>query len=262
MSQPNSCENAGLITPHWPAPRNIRAVITTRLAPGHSVAPYDALNLGSHVHDAPAAVAANRACLVQRLQLSQPIAWLDQVHGTAVADLDALAIAEPPYTADASVCRTPNHACAVLTADCLPVLLCSQNGDAVGAAHAGWRGLLAGVLEATVRALATPETLMAYLGPAIGPHAFEVGPEVRDAFLANDATTARYFTAGVGDRFYADLAELAAHRLRQIGVQHIYASRLCTVTQRGPSTQCNQFYSHRRDGARTGRFASIIWRAE
>ena len=167
------------LTPNWPAPANVRALQTTRQG-GVSVAPYDSLNLGSHVGDAPLAVARNRI-LLNTLLPSEPV-WLEQVHGTAVASADA---ASCRTRADACIARQRAAVCVVMTADCLPVLLCDQQGSVVGAAHAGWRGLCDGVLEATVKAMeAAPQNLMAWLGPAISQQAFEVGAEGRDAFIA------------------------------------------------------------------------------
>lgn len=241
----------GLITPDWSAPPNVRAVITTRGFPGQSCAPFDAFNLGTHVGDAPEAVAANRAQLQLALGLSQPIQWLNQVHGTAVHAYRSHEHSN--ITADACISRTPSAACAVLTADCLPILLCTKSGDAVAAVHAGWRGLLAGVIEACVLKLAPSDAVIAYIGPAIGAAAFEVGPEVRDALLAHDPSASIAFKAGLGDRFFADLALLARMRLQNIGVSSISESGRCTFTE------SETFYSHRRAGPRTGRFASVVW---
>ncbi len=239
--------------PNWPAPPNVRAIITTRaeVDGGSSVAPFDHFNLATHVGDSAQSVEANRAQLQGLLGLRRPIPWLNQVHGTHVTE-HAFDAAEA-VTADACISRTPGLACAVLTADCLPILLCSKAGDAVGAVHAGWRGLLGGVIEATVAQLAPPHTLMAYLGPAIGPQHFQVGPEVRDAFVAYETTFGDAFQAQTADRFLADLPALARMRLANLGVHEVYASGLCTLSQ--PDI----FYSHRHSGALTGRFASVIW---
>lgn len=243
----------GLITPDWPVPPNVRAAITTRRFPGQSCAPFEAFNLGAHVGDAPQAVAANRAQLQTALGLQQPIPWLNQVHGTAVHEY--LSDEHPSITADACISRTPSAACAVLTADCLPILLCTKDGDAVAAVHAGWRGLLAGVVEACVLQLAPSDEVIAYIGPAIGAAAFEVGPELRDAFLAHDPSTSIAFKSGLGDRFFANLALLARMRLQNMGVSSISESGRCTYTEH------DSFYSHRRAGPRTGRFASVVWLA-
>lgn len=219
--------------------------------PGLSGAPFESFNLGAHVGDAPEAVAANRAQLQAALGLTQAIPWLNQVHGIAVHNhrCDEVAI----VTADACISRTPGLACAVLTADCLPILLCTKDGSAVAAVHAGWRGLLAGVIEACVAQLAPANEIAAYLGPAIGAAAFEVGPELREAFLAHDPSSAIAFKAGMGDRFFANLALLARQRLQNLGIASISESGRCSYTEH------DVFYSHRRAGPKTGRFASLIW---
>ncbi|MDR0702731.1 MAG: peptidoglycan editing factor PgeF [Azoarcus sp.] len=240
----------GFILPDWPAPPAVRALVTTRLG-GHSKAPYDSLNLGAHVGDDPAAVAANRALLRRHLP-AEPY-WLEQVHGTAVALADGGARRAPPR-ADAAVARAPGAVCAVMTADCLPVLFCDRDGAAVAAAHAGWRGLAAGVLEAAIAAMAMPPArIIAWLGPAIGPAAFEVGDDVRDAFLALDPGACAAFAAReTSGKWLADLYALARRRLTRAGVSRIYGGGRCT------STETARFYSYRRDGA-TGRFASLVW---
>jgi hypothetical protein len=238
------------IVPDWPAPAGVRALSTTR-AGGVSVAPYDSLNLGTHVGDDPANVAANRA-QVRRLVPSEP-AWLNQVHGTAV--VDAASVAGVP-DADASVSRTPGAVCVVMTADCLPVLLCDRAGTVVGAAHAGWRGLHGGVIEATVTAMqVAPADVIAWLGPAIGPTAFEVGDEVRAAFVATDAIAdAAFKPAGQPGKWLADIYLLARQRLAALGVTAVYGGDCCTVSE------SRRFFSYRRDGV-TGRMASLVWLA-
>ncbi len=219
--------------------------------PGQSGAPFDSFNLAAHVGDAPEAVATNRFRLQESLGLKQAVPWLSQVHGTAV-HLNQCG-EYPSATADACISRTPGLACAVLTADCLPILLCAKDGSAVAAVHAGWRGLLAGVIEACVEQFAPANETVAYLGPAIGAAAFEVGPELRAAFLAHDPSSAAAFKPGMGDRFFANLALLARQRLQNIGVDSISESGHCTYTEH------ELFYSHRRAGPKTGRFASLIW---
>ncbi|GLT20829.1 laccase domain protein [Zoogloea oryzae] len=238
------------IVPDWPAPARVRALSTTR-AGGVSVAPYDSLNLGTHVGDAPASVAANRA-QVRRIVPSEP-AWLNQVHGTAV--VDAASVAGVP-DADASVSRTPGAVCVVMTADCLPVLLCDRAGTVVGAAHAGWRGLHGGVIEATVAAMqVAPADVIAWLGPAIGPTAFEVGDEVRAAFVAADAIAdAAFKPAGQPGKWLADIYLLARQRLASLGVTAVYGGDCCTVSE------SRRFFSYRRDGV-TGRMGSLVWLA-
>lgn len=237
-----------LIRPDWPAPPGVRAAVTTKRG-GVSLPPYGPFNPAAHVGDAPDAVAANRA-LLRAILPSEPL-WLDQVHGTAVIDADD---PDPPAAcADASVSRLPGRVCAVLTADCLPVLFCDQKGTVVAAAHAGWRGLAAGVLaETVVRMRCPPSEILAWLGPAIGPNAFEVGPEVRAAFVRRMANAGDAFLPGEGDRLHADIHRLARLELAQAGVHAVYGGGLCTFTQAG------LFHSYRRDG-RTGRMVSLIW---
>lgn len=231
----------------WPAPERVRTCVTTR-GGGCSQGRWKGLNLGDHVGDDPAHVAANRAEL-QRSLGCEP-AWLQQVHGTLVVQADPVQVLE----ADAAWTDQPGVACTVMTADCLPVLFCNQAGTRVAAAHAGWRGLLAGVLEKTVQALGeTPDNLMAWLGPAIGPQAFEVGPEVRDAFLQADPQAGSAFVPSLHEGHYlADIYQLARQRLAACGIVSISGAEHCTVND--PT----RFYSYRRDG-QTGRFASLIW---
>lgn len=241
-----------LIEPDWPAPRGVRAVATTR-AGGVSSGAWATLNLATHVGDAADAVRENRARLVRSLGLSREPCWLNQVHGSAVADA---ATAPPGVTADAIVARGPGAACVVMTADCLPVLFCDDAGTVVAAAHAGWRGLAAGVLEATVATLAAagavPPTLMAWIGPAIGAAAYEVGAEVRDAFLAADTAAASGFTPNARGRWQLDLPALARQRLEAAGVRRVYGGDLCTAADP------RRFFSHRRDGT-CGRQATLVW---
>jgi purine-nucleoside/S-methyl-5'-thioadenosine phosphorylase / adenosine deaminase len=239
--------------PEWPAPPSVRAAITTR-AGGVSDAPWDSLNLADHVGDDPACVAENRHRLRAQLALPAEPFWLHQVHGCDVADADE-AVTGTPCAADAAVATRPGSVCAVLTADCLPVLFCSRAGDWVAAAHAGWRGLAAGVLEhAVARAPLPAADLLAWLGPAIGPQAFEVGSEVRAAFLADDADAAACFAPSPAGRWLADLYALARRRLVRCGVGWVGGGGLCTFTDAA------RFFSFRRDGA-TGRMASLIWLA-
>lgn len=239
--------NAAWITPDWPAPANVRATVSTR-AGGVSQAPFDSLNLGDHVGDDPAAVAENRRRLVAA-HGCQP-AWLSQVHGIEVVEADPSQV----MTADANWSSTPGIACTVLTADCLPALFCDRAGTRVAAAHAGWRGLVGGVLEATLDKLAVaPEEVLVWLGPAIGPQAFEVGAEVRDAFLAEHAETDVAFVPSRNDgRFMADIYQLARIRLAARGVTAVYGGGFCTFSD------TERFYSYRRN-SRTGRLASLVW---
>lgn len=237
------------IVPDWPAPTRVRAVVTTRHGPGVSRPPFDACNLGTRCGDDPRSVAANRAQLVETLALPSPPRWLRQVHGTHVA-------VEPQHAepqADAAITRAPGVVLAILSADCLPVLFCAQDGSEIAAVHAGWRGLSAGVLENTLTAMRTPRgDVLAWLGPAIGPRSYQVGDEVRQAFIAHDATASAAFTATHPGRWLCDLYELARRRLRNAGVTRIYGGGHDTFAD-------SRFYSYRRDGARSGRFASLIW---
>lgn len=242
-----------LLELEWTPPRGVRAAFTTRLG-GASVAPWDSFNLGVHVGDSPQHVGANRARLRELLELPTEPAWLNQVHGVEVADLDAATPAAAPLTADAAVTSGAGPACVIMVADCLPVLFASRDGRRVGAAHAGWRGLAAGVLERTVGALDVPAAeLTAWLGPAILQSNFEVGDEVRDAFVRADAGAAAYFVANARGRWQADLAGLARRRLTALGVPEVAGGRWCTFADR------QRFFSHRRDG-RGGRMAALIWR--
>ncbi len=243
-----------LLIPDWPAPATVRAAVSTRVG-GVSRGAYAALNLGAHVGDEPQAVMENRRRLGDALGFNVSPQWLDQVHGCEVVH----AVGDGQVrTADAAWCDVPGVACAVMTADCLPVLFCNQAGTAVAAAHAGWRGLAGGVLEATLGRFAdAPEQLMAWLGPAIGPEHFEVGPEVRAAFLAGPGQGDRLeacFTAGQGDRWLADIYGLARERLRAAGVSSVYGGGFCTYSDRA------RFYSYRREAV-TGRMASLVWLA-
>lgn len=236
-----------LIRPDWPVPARVRALVTTREG-GVSRGPYDSFNLADHVGDEPSAVVRNRALLERELP-AKPL-WLAQVHGTTVADA---ATAQGVPTADAAVTRTPGAVLAVLTADCLSVLLAARDASAIGIVHAGWRGLAAGVIEATVgRMRVAPSSLVAWLGPAIGQAAFEVGDEVRRAFVDSDPGAAEAFAAGRSGKWHADLYALARRRLAAAGVASVCGGGGCTFTDR------ERFYSFRRDG-RTGRMASVLW---
>jgi YfiH family protein len=236
-----------LIIPDWPAPANVKALQTTRLG-GTSGAPYVSLNLGDHVGDAPLSVARNRM-LLNTLLPSEPV-WLEQVHGTRVADAG---IAGCLPQADACIARHRDAVCVVMTADCLPVLLCDKLGSVVGAVHAGWKGLAAGVIEATVQAMGSaPEDLIAWLGPAIGQDAFEVGAEVRAAFVGAQPQASSAFIPGQQGKWFADIYELARLRLNALGVTGIYGGGYCTYRER------ERFFSYRRDGA-TGRMGTFIW---
>lgn len=234
------------LIPDWPAPAGVKACVTTRSG-GVSLTPFDSLNLGDHVEDSPEAVSENRRRLTEAFSI-QP-AWLRQVHGVVVAEANPELIAE----ADGSWTSTPGVACTAMTADCLPALFCNRDGTRVAAAHAGWRGLAAGVLEAAVESLQVePEQVLVWLGPAIGPQAFEVGPEVREAFMQQLPVTAEAFIPSKNPgKYMADIYQLARLRLAARGVTAVYGGGFCTVTD-------PRFYSYRRS-PRTGRFASLIW---
>ena len=238
--------SAALLIPDWPLPVNIRAYTSTRVG-GVSQGAYASLNLGSHVGDAPEAVAENRRRFTAAAGLACEPGWLNQVHGSGVVAADTGVTS----TADAAWTARPGMPCAVLTADCLPVLFADLEGRCVAAAHAGWRGLAAGVLESTIAAMPVPATrLTAWLGPAIGPEAFQVGDEVREAFITQAAADAAAFKPD-GGRWRADLFALARARLARCGIAHIAGGGLCTVSD--PA----RFFSHRRDAV-SGRFASVI----
>ena len=245
------------ITPDWPAPANVRAFMTTRSG-GVSRPPYNSFNPAGHVGDDPEAVAENRRRLRQWLP-AEPL-WLNQVHGCEVVTPPFAKGGGTPPTADAAVAFQPNEVRAVLTADCLPVLFCDDAGTVVAAAHAGWRGLAGGVLEATVAAMRLPpERILAWLGAAIGPAAFEVGGEVREAFISQHSLTGIAFRPALPGtldeapkKWLADLYALARIRLAAIGVDRVYGGGLCTFND-------PRFFSYRRE-PRSGRMASVIWR--
>lgn len=267
MIQENS-ESEGWIVPDWPAPARVRSLISSRSG-GVSAAPYASFNVSDHVGDDPLAVIENRRRLARHLPA--PPLWLKQVHGATVVDA-AKTDRESVPVADAAVARQAGVVCAVMTADCLPVLLCDRSARVVAAVHAGWRGLQAGVLERTVSAVGVPgQQLLAYLGPAIGPQAFEVGEEVRRVFVAAHAVAAEAFTplsasdglGGVSDRsvhpreahqakWLADIYLLARQAFGRVGVAALYGGGYCTVRDE------SRFFSYRRDGV-TGRMASMIW---
>lgn len=243
------------IKPDWPVPAGIVALSTTREG-GFSKSVYAGLNLGRHVGDDPGSVNRNRDALLATLPRGTTLQWLEQVHGCKVIEANQT---QGTPTADASWASASGVGCAVMTADCLPVLFCSKDGNKIAAAHAGWRGLNQGVLEVTARALsASPADLLVWLGPAIGPQAFEVGAEVREQFLCASTTStqddiSRCFRENtLNPGFYwADLYALARVRLAAVGISDIYGGGLCTFSD------ANRFYSYRRDG-QTGRMATVI----
>ena len=253
--------NADWIIPDWPAPASVRALATTRigqsgessLGSGGPDEPYGNFNLATHVGDNLQAVTANR----QRLRCEAPglpadPLWLNQVHGTRVlvAESDRQGVAPE---ADACIARMPGQVCAVLRTDCLPLLLCDAQGSVVAAAHAGWRGLAAGVIESTVAAMRIePARLLAWLGPAIGPTAFEVGDEVRNVFCRHDPRAAGAFVAHGPGKWLCDLYLLARQRLAALEVKRVSGGKWCTYSD------ARRFYSYRRDGV-TGRMATLVW---
>jgi YfiH family protein len=239
------------VAPDWPAPAHVRVLSTLR-AGGVSVGPYASLNLAAHVGDRPAAVAANRLLLREAAHLPAEPLWLEQVHGTDVIRHPGVSL---PVRADASVAFEPGRVCAVMTADCLPVVLTDRGGTRLGVAHAGWRGLLDGVVEATIAALGpAPAGLRAWLGPAIGPDAFEVGDEVRTAFAARNPAAVGYFQPNERNRYQADLYGLARLVLAAAGVTAVHGGGWCT------HRESERFFSFRRDGV-TGRMATLAWLA-
>ena len=246
------------IIPEWPAPPNVRAVVTTRVG-GVSVAPFDSFNLAFHVNDNAVAVVENRRKLLPALNEIAPCGppqWLQQVHGTEVVD----AFSEPKIRAqnvpEADAVTTTHRGlpCVVMTADCLPVFFSDRNGNRVAVAHAGWRGLCNGILENTLARFTNPAEVMCWLGPAIGANAFEVGADVRDAFMKVDKSAASAFVAKANGKYYADIYELARQRLVKAGIGMISGGEMCTVSDG------ERFYSYRREQT-TGRMASIIWLA-
>ena len=229
----------------------MRAVVTTR-AGGFSAPPFDSFNLAGHVGDDPGVVERNRRLLRRALNLPKDPVWLNQVHGTRVIDAASASGAED---ADAAWTDREGVVCAVMTADCLPVFFSALDGSSLAVAHAGWRGLAAGVLEAALAAMpAPPDQVICWLGPAIGPEAFEVGPEVRNAFVENNSDAASAFSPGSADKWLADIYQLAAIRLRAAGVSAVHGGGFCTWSEP------ERFFSYRRN-ARTGRMASLIWKA-
>jgi len=244
---------AATLPADWPAPPGVSACTTLRHGAGGSPPPFDHFNLGGSDDD-PGHIANNRAELIDHLALPSPPCWLHQVHGIQVQRFTC-AITPAPI-ADAAVTANPGVVLAVLTADCLPVLLAARDGSEIAAAHAGWRGLAAGILEATVRAMATPaQELLAWLGPAAGPLRYEVGHEVFAAFTRHSAQAAAAFVPIRPQHWRVDLSALAKQRLAELGIApaHIFGGGICTMSDP------QRFYSHRRD-ARTGRMASLIWR--
>lgn len=237
------------ITPNWPAPRHVRAITTTRIG-GVSADAYASFNLGDHVNDNPTNVRQNRKILRETLQLPHEPLWLKQVHGIAIADA---ATAQAGTTADGAWTDKRGVVLAVLTADCLPIFVCDRAGTKIAMIHAGWRGLAAGVIETGVQQLKTPGSdLLAHLGPGIGADAYEVGDDVRDIFVGGDPAAQQAFRGNGPGKWFADMYQLARHRLQALGVGAVSGGEHCTSCER------ELFYSYRRDGV-TGRMASLLW---
>jgi len=237
------------ISPDWPAPENVHAWSTFRKG-GYSDEPYDQMNLAEHVGDDIKTVKRNRQFLTQSLTLPTEPRWLEQVHGINVIKADSIAQSN---VADGSISRKPGCVCVVMTADCLPVLLCDEQGTVIAAVHAGWRGLLKGIIPAAIDKMQIKnEQILAWLGPAIGPESFEVGTEVKDAYLSADSTNNRAFQPTTEGRYLANLYQLAQLQLTRLGVKEIYGQTWCTFKDK------ENYFSYRRDGV-TGRMASMIW---
>jgi len=246
--------NHSVLAVDWPAPDSVRAFYTTRVG-GTGDAPFDSFNLATHVDDSATVVADNRCLLRRQLKLAVEPMWLNQTHSTEVFAVEN-AVGDTP-DADASITSLSNQPLVVLTADCLPLLLCSRDGQQVAAVHAGWRGLANGIIGRTVTKFsADPASLIAWMGPAIGPQAFEVGSEVREQFCVQHSAFEDGFTAGADGKFLADIFALARTALGLLGVSAIYGGDVCTV--QNPQ----QFFSYRRDGGVTGRQAALIWRTQ
>ncbi len=240
------------ITPDWPAPPRVCAAVTTRWMHGRSLPPFDSFNLGSRCGDDPAAVATNRAALVPLLDLPTAPCWLRQVHGIGVFDAEESTPGHPEPDADAAIARGRGVVLSVLTADCLPILFCSDNGAAIGVAHAGWRGLAGGVIEATLARLGVGSSrVLVWLGPAIAATSYEVGDEVRAAFVDDDPQAALAFTLTRPGHWRCDLYALARRKLALAGVERVHGGGCDTFSDA-------RFYSYRRAGE-TGRFATLIW---
>ena len=242
------------IQPNWPAPANVKAYTTTR-KDGYSVGTYAAFNLAAHVGDDIIAVTKNRQKLCADLKLPGEPCWLQQQHTTRVVDLAHTEIAQvATFPADAAYTAQLQQVCVVLTADCLPVLLCNKQGSVVAAVHAGWRGLADGIIAATVSGMRVdPKQLLAWFGPAIGPKAFVVGNDVYQAFVASDVKASEAFTNYASEAWLMDIYLLARQQLLNCGVTAIYGGEFCTYND----AEC--FFSYRRDNKITGRMASLIW---
>jgi YfiH family protein len=250
MNQGRDLETLAFVTANWPVPKHVHALTTTRTG-GRSKHPYDSLNLATHVGDEPDDVRANRALLRSALQLPSEPLWLEQVHGTEV-----ISVSDDSRRADGIYANRPGAVCTILTADCLPVLLCDPEGTEICALHGGWRGLAGSIIQHGVdRMSAPPASLMVWLGPAISVSHYEVGAEVRAAFVHRSESLATAFRSGHPEHFFCDLYAIARHQLRALGVTQIHGGDFCTFADK------ERFYSYRRDGGGndTGRMATLIW---
>jgi YfiH family protein len=247
--------NDGAIRPDWPAPARVHAFVTTRTTRGHSQSPYEHFNLGLRSGDDETAVRANREQLVRDLGLPSAPRWIHQVHGDRSLRITE-EIFDGEQMADAAFTTQPDIVLAILTADCLPILIAADDGSEIAAIHAGWRGLSAGIVDSTVARLRTPRArLLAWIGPAIAAASYEVGEEVREAFVSTSSEARSAFAPTRPAHWRCDLPALARLRLRRNGIEQIYGGDFDTFTD-------SRFYSYRRDGARSGRFASLIWLAK
>jgi YfiH family protein len=238
-----------LIYPDWPAPDTIHALSTARQG-GFSLPPYDSFNLGTHVGDAPNTVIKNRDYLANVAQLPESPRWLNQIHGARVINSNDWQL---NIDADAMVSQQNHHICTIMTADCLPLLMCNKQGNTVAAIHAGWRGLATGIIEKTIAELrCAPQDILVWLGPAIGPNQFEVGPDVYQTFTQHSAKAIQAFQQTDASHYLADIYLLARQRLTALGVSAIFGGDFCTASEK------QQFFSYRRDDI-TGRMASMIW---
>lgn len=254
LKEEGTTEELQLLQPDWPAPKNVRAYVSTRKG-GVSTGEYMGLNLGAHVKDNPSHVDVNRLLFQARTKMPNTLVWLNQVHGTRTLELpidSECSIDGKSKQADAAMTKEANQVCAILTADCLPVFLTNVSGTQVSALHAGWRGLCDGVIEEAISHFDKPDNLIAWMGPAIGPQSFEVGEEVREAFIERIPEAALAFSSKGKGKWLGDLYLLARQRLKVAGVNQIYGGDRCTFTEK------EWFYSYRRDGV-TGRMASVIW---
>ncbi|MFT2110048.1 peptidoglycan editing factor PgeF [Marinomonas sp. 2405UD68-3] len=242
-------EELYVITPDWPVPSHVKAFVSTRKG-GVSSGGYQGLNLGGHVNDRTELVERNRALFAQKTSMPNTLQWLNQVHSTDVATLPLVEGAS--NMADAAITSQAQQICAILTADCLPILLSNQEGSQVAAIHAGWRGLCDGVIEETVRQFNPSGCIYAWLGPAIGASSFEVGEEVRAAFMAYSIEASQAFVSKPNGKWLGDLYLLAKQRLEMVGIHQVYGGDRCTYAED------EWFYSYRRDGV-TGRMATLIW---